>query len=144
EVQVIIQAARVRGDSNASSAADLTPLFDDDVPRVRMQAAISLGRLGKTLSDDDRARALRAVYTLLIENDDRDPYIRHGAVMALVSLARAGELPRTKYETSAVSLGVLLALRRLSSPAIRQFLSDSDPRLVIEAARAIHDLPIPE
>jgi quinoprotein glucose dehydrogenase len=144
DAEVRSQAARVLGDSNASSAADLTPLFDDDVPRVRMQAAISLGRLGKSLSDDDRLRALRAVYTLLIENDDRDPYIRHGAVMALVGLARAGELPRTKYETSAVSLGVLLALRRLQSPAIRQFLSDPDPRLVVEAARAIHDVPIPQ
>src|SRR5438132_1231013 len=36
-------------------------------------------------------------------------------------------------------LAVLLALRRQSSPAVAQFLSDSDPALVKEAARAIVD-----
>jgi quinoprotein glucose dehydrogenase len=144
DAEVRSQAARVLGDSNASLGDELIPLFDDDVPRVRMQAAISLGRLGKSLSDGERLRALRAVYTLLQENADHDAYIRHGAVMALVGLARAGQLPRIRDESSAVPLGVLLALRRLKSPAIRQFLSDSDPRLVIEAARAIHDVPIPE
>jgi quinoprotein glucose dehydrogenase len=144
DAEVRSQAARVLGDSNASGGVELISLLSDDVPRVQMQAAISLGRRGKSLSDVDRARALRAVYTLLIENDDRDPYIRHGAVMALVGLATADDLPRPKSESSAVPLAVLLALRRLKSPAIKQFLSDSDPRIVVEAARAIHDVPIPE
>jgi quinoprotein glucose dehydrogenase len=141
DAEVRSQAARMIGESKGDGLADLIPLLSDDVPRVRMQAAISLGRQGKSLSDDDRLRALRAVYTLLQENADRDPYIRHGAVMALVGLATADDLPRIKDESSAVPLGVLLALRRLRSPAIRQFLSD--PRLVVEAARAIHDVPIP-
>jgi quinoprotein glucose dehydrogenase len=144
DAEVRSQAARGIGDFNVSGVAELIPLLGDDVPRVRMQAAISLGRRGKSLSDDDRFRALRAVYTLLRENTDRDPYIRHGAVMALVGLATADDLPRVRDESSAVPLGVLLALRRLRSPAIRQFLSDSDPCLVVEAARAIHDVPIPE
>jgi quinoprotein glucose dehydrogenase len=39
-------------------------------------------------------------------------------------------------------MGVLLALRRRGDPAIAGFLSDSDPRLVLEAARAINDVPI--
>jgi quinoprotein glucose dehydrogenase len=144
DAEVRSQAARVFGDSNASGGVELIPLLSDDVPRVRMQAAISLGRRGKSLSDDDRLRALRAVYTLLQENANRDPYIRHGAVMALVGLATADDLPRIRDESSSVPLGVLLAMRRLGSPAIRQFLSNSDPRLVVEAARAIHDVPIPE
>src|SRR6185436_5111048 len=37
---------------------------------------------------------------------------------------------------------VLLAMRRLELPEIAQFLHDSDPLLVVEAARAINDLPI--
>jgi quinoprotein glucose dehydrogenase len=40
-------------------------------------------------------------------------------------------------------MGVLLALRRRQSEHLADFLDDSDPRLVVEAARAIHDVPIP-
>ena len=39
-------------------------------------------------------------------------------------------------------MGVLLALRRLGDPEIARFLNDPDPRLVLEAARAINDVPI--
>ena len=39
-------------------------------------------------------------------------------------------------------MGALLALRRMENPAMARFLHDADPRLVLEAARAIHDLPI--
>ncbi|MBI5800582.1 MAG: PQQ-dependent sugar dehydrogenase [Verrucomicrobia bacterium] len=41
-----------------------------------------------------------------------------------------------------VRLAALHALRRLSDPAIAQFLRDPDPRLVLEAARAINDAGI--
>ena len=46
-------------------------------------------------------------------------------------------------ESPAVRMGVLLALRRLGDPEIARFLDDPDPRLVLEAARAINDVPIP-
>jgi quinoprotein glucose dehydrogenase len=39
-------------------------------------------------------------------------------------------------------VGVLLALRRHRGPSVARFLNDADPRLVLEAARAIHDVPI--
>ncbi len=39
-------------------------------------------------------------------------------------------------------LGGVLALRHLRDPEIARFLNDTDPRIVLEAARAIHDLPI--
>jgi quinoprotein glucose dehydrogenase len=39
-------------------------------------------------------------------------------------------------------MGVLLALRRLGDPEVARFLKDSDLRLVLEAARAINDVPI--
>ena len=39
-------------------------------------------------------------------------------------------------------MGVLLALRRIGSQRVADFLNDPDPRLVVEAARAIHDVPI--
>jgi quinoprotein glucose dehydrogenase len=144
DAEVRTQAARVLGESKGADFADLIPLLSDEVPRVRMQAAIALGHGGKSLSESDKNHAVQAVIGLLRENADRDAYLRHGAVMALAGLASADELARIQSESPAVRLGVLLALRRLNSPAIRQFLSDSDPRLVIEAARAIHDLPVSE
>src|SRR5205085_3538256 len=42
----------------------------------------------------------------------------------------------------AVRMAVALVLRRLHSPAVGQFLNDPDPRIVLEAARAINDEPI--
>ena len=42
----------------------------------------------------------------------------------------------------AVRMGVLLALRRTEDPDVARFLNDADPRLVVEAARAINDVPI--
>ncbi|HEY1784493.1 MAG TPA: glucose dehydrogenase, partial [Pirellulales bacterium] len=45
-------------------------------------------------------------------------------------------------ESPAARMGVLLALRRREDPMIAEFLSDPDPRLVLEAARAINDVPI--
>jgi len=37
-----------------------------------------------------------------------------------------------------------VALRRLRSPAVATFLKDADKGVVLEAARAIYDVPIPE
>jgi quinoprotein glucose dehydrogenase len=39
-------------------------------------------------------------------------------------------------------MGVLLAWRRLADSQVARFLNDADPRVVLEAARAIHDVPI--
>src|SRR5213075_1992658 len=43
----------------------------------------------------------------------------------------------------AVRMGVCLALRRLQRAEVAQFLNDADPQIVLEAARAIYDVPIP-
>jgi quinoprotein glucose dehydrogenase len=43
-----------------------------------------------------------------------------------------------------VRLAVLLAYRRVGSPKTAEFLTDTDPRIATEAARSIHDEPIPE
>ena len=36
-------------------------------------------------------------------------------------------------------MGVLLALRKLESDKVAEFLTDDEPRIVAEAARAIYD-----
>src|SRR5262249_49127195 len=132
------------GDSNGVGVAELIPLLKDGEPRVRLQAALALGRRAKSLSEDERQRALNAACALLRDNADRDAYLRHGGVVAPAGFGGADELAGMQDQPPAVRLGILLALRRLQSAAIRTFLSDPEPRLVVEAARAIHDVPIQE
>ena len=43
---------------------------------------------------------------------------------------------------AALRLAAVVALRKNDSPLASQFLKDSDPQVVIAAARAIHDLPV--
>jgi quinoprotein glucose dehydrogenase len=82
----------------------------------------------------------------VLKNADGDPYLRHAAVMALTNATRnpvdlwnAWNLSKAKYDVPAVRLGVLLALRRHGSEKCAEFLTDTEPRIVAEAARAIHD-----
>src|SRR5262249_48763308 len=51
-------------------------------------------------------------------------------------------LAKSNDESSAVRMGILLAFRRMKNPEIARFLKDRDPLLVVEAARAINDVPI--
>src|SRR6185369_1118256 len=48
----------------------------------------------------------------------------------------------SKDSSRSVRLGVLLALSRMQRPEVAVFLNDSDPGLVLEAARAINDEPL--
>jgi quinoprotein glucose dehydrogenase len=66
-----------------------------------------------------------------------------GAV-ALSGESVAQLMAAAKDSSPAVRLGVLLALRRFGSAEVARFLSDSEPRIVDEAARAINDEPINE
>ncbi len=118
----------------AAIAALLVCLKDDSV-RVSAAAASSLGHI----------RSHEAVVPLLkLLADSDDLYRRHSAIVAL---ARIGDtnalLAAASGAVRSVRLGVLLALRRLGSPEVARFLSDPDLPIVLEAARAINDVPIP-
>lgn len=115
----------------------LLPMLKDDFPRTRFFAAQSLGKLKSK-------EAVPALIDLLRTNSDQDHYLRHAAVLAL---ARIGDVPALlaagNSNSRSVRLGVLLALRRFGSPEVARFLYDADPKIVLEAARAINDAPIP-
>lgn len=128
----------------------LQKLFTDPDPRVRAEAAIAYGRIGPPLTiitPLGEASNYTPTFEALQANDDRDPYLRHALVMALVgdrdSFATdpysAWKAQKAKYDTPAVRMGVVLALRRLKTRDIYRFLDDSDPRVAAEAARAIYD-----
>ena len=138
DAEVRSQAVKVLGDRRYSKAyAPLKALLTDPSPRVQFFAAISLGKFG-------RAEVIPALFDLLRRNADKDPYLRHAGVMGLVKIGDVDALlASANDESPAVRMGVLLALRRLERPEIAVFLKDKDPALVLEAARAINDEPIP-
>ncbi|MFM9031638.1 MAG: HEAT repeat domain-containing protein, partial [Opitutaceae bacterium] len=108
------------------------PLLADASPRVRLQAAIALGKIRETSAVD----ALFA----LAERDGADPVLRHAAAFGLSGCAdRAAILARLLHPSATVRLIAVVALRRQASPAVAEFLHDADPLVVAEAARAIHD-----
>jgi quinoprotein glucose dehydrogenase len=86
---------------------------------------------------------------ILSQSPPLEPYVQYAAVMLLTEIAKVagpGFAPNmTTYLTNtspAVRLSLLLAYRRTGDTAVSSFLSDSDPQLVLEAARAINDVPI--
>jgi quinoprotein glucose dehydrogenase len=103
---------------------------------VRFFAALSLGKIG-------HKPAVDALCCVLSENNDADPILRHGAIMGLAGCATTQELvSKTNDASAAVRGGAVVALRRQKSPQVAAFLQDADASVVLEAARAIHDLPI--
>jgi quinoprotein glucose dehydrogenase len=137
DAEVRAQAAKSLGDLKFAKAQDaLVKKLTDSEPRVRFFAAQSLGKLGNEASAEPLLALLRA-------NDNKDQYLRFVAANALSKLGAAGALAKAVRDPSAaVRLGVLLAYRYSSDPAIAAFLQDPDAFIVREAAEAINDAPV--
>ena len=139
--EIRAQAARVFGDLKiASNRTELENLCTDSDPRVRFFAGMALSRVGSGSSITPTLEALKL-------NADIDPYLTHAGVMALMRSAEINQLVealKNKNDlTTPQRRAILLALRRLQSPEVVRFLTDHDPLLQYEAARAIYDTPIP-
>jgi len=138
EGEIRAQAARALGECRCVAAFDgLVALLGDDDLRARYLAAIAVGKLG-------RAEAAPALFQMLAENDNVDPILRHAAVMGLVGIGNQNGVLADAAENPlpAVRLGALLAMRRLGSPLAALWLNDGQAPIVLEAARAIYDVPI--
>jgi quinoprotein glucose dehydrogenase len=135
DAEVRAQAAKVLGDAaHAPAAAKLLPLLADAELRVRFFAAQALGRLKHT-------PAVGPLFELLRANADADPFLRAAAVIALARIGAADEVAaRSADPSAAVRMAVVLVQRRLGDRRIAAFLSDADPLVRTEAARAVHDL----
>ena len=137
DAKIRAQAARVLGDHHVAAASGgFVKQLQDPSLRVRYFAAMALSKLpGK--------QALGSILGMIRENADNDVYLRHAGVMALTAANDPATLElASKDDSRSVRLASLLAMRRLESPQVATFLHDSDPQLVLEAARAINDLPI--
>jgi quinoprotein glucose dehydrogenase len=136
--RVRAQAARVLGDHrHAPSASRLVEAVGDEDPVVRKFAAIACARLGEP-------RAFEALVALAADAADRDPVLRSAAQYGLSRCATDAQLAGlASAEDLHLRLAAVVALRRKASPTVALFLEDAEPLVVLEAARAISDAPIP-
>ena len=128
----------VLGQHNDVDSADaIAKLLSDSSARVQYHAIMALGNLKV-------AGALSNVVGRLAENKNTDPAIRHAGITYLVSAAKASAIAKlSEHKNSDVRRAAVVALRRKGAGEIADFLQDDNPLVVAEAARAIHDVPIP-
>ena len=120
-------ALRPGGDAN------LVPLLADSAPRARFFAAEALGRIAYK-------PAAAPIVTMLAANDDKDVYLRHAGSLALSRIGDTAALGAlSTHPSRGVRIAAIVALRRLRSPEVARFVTDSDDTIVLEAARAIND-----
>ncbi len=145
DMEVRAQVTRVLGEcAEASSMVRAMPSIDDSSPRVQHLAALALAKIDSGMGVDflqiERLLEQSAANT----TRDADPVLRHSAVMALAAHPQAARKLGNYHNHPSVEvrLGAVLALRRLAHVDLGKFLNDDSPRVVLEAARAIHDLPV--
>lgn len=132
--QVRIATVRTLGDLRAGPASSYVAALGDSSPAVRADAAIALGKL-------DHAPAMPALLDALEANDDADVFLRSGIVHALELIDEPDALiDAVQGRGRSARLGAVLALRRLGHIGVVPFMSDPDPGVTIEAARAVYDL----
>ena len=135
--------AREAGEAGVARPArgPLVARLADDDPQVRATAAIALGRLGP--GSAAVVTALVAVAERELAGEHPDPHLRHAVVMGLAGATDAdGRLALVAHPSPAVRMVGCLAMRRCRDMRIARCLGDDDRRIVREAARAIHDLPL--
>ncbi|MFM8357399.1 MAG: hypothetical protein ACKOET_02465, partial [Verrucomicrobiota bacterium] len=89
------------------------------------------------------------VRAMLAGNAGSDPVVQYAGMRLLEAQYRAGARVAVEScvapdQSPAVRLAGTVAWRRVGDPALAGLLRDPDPRVALEAARAIHDVPVPE
>jgi quinoprotein glucose dehydrogenase len=132
------QAAVTLGDLGAEEAAgSLVSMLRYEDLHVQAMAAIALGKTGS-------AEHFQPAVGFVESVSPGDPWLRHAGVMALLGTGSAGDIAALSSHPSAqVRLAAVVALRRLASAALAEFLEDPDPAVAAEAARAVYDLQVP-
>jgi len=138
DAEVRAQAAKTLGGLRTALAYDrFVALLKDESLRVRFFAAMGLGKIGKR-------DAIAPLIGFLRANNNEDRMLQHAGIMALTWIEDVESIVKAGKDASpAVRMASLVALRKLKRPEVASFLKDADPKLVLEAARAIYDEPIP-
>lgn len=133
--EVRAQTAKVLGESkltHSECTALIALLGDDSAPRAQVQASLALGRL--------RVPAALSSLISLAERSWTQPVLRHAVITGLTGCATPEQLAANhSHSSKGVRLASIVALKNLHSPLVAQFLTDSDPAVINEAAHAIHD-----
>lgn len=131
----VVKVAGERDDQTAVKA--VRGLINDASPRVRYFAALAAAQLKD-------AGAIEAVVNLMVSNAGADPALRHATMMYLDgAVSEQGIAKLASHSDESVRLAAVVALRRQGSGTIAEFLADESELVRDEAARAIHDAPIP-
>ncbi len=132
--EVAVAALNVLAESNDTSIGPtINAAIGNSSPRVAAAAAMAAGRLGLTDSID-------VVSMMLVANADKDPILRHAGIMAFAGQKDlASVVALQNHSSDAVRIAAVVALRKRHDARVLEFLTDASPRVVLEAARAIHD-----
>ncbi len=131
--EIVAQAAKMIGDIRYAEGGDgLVELLKHPSPRVRLHAVEAIGRL--------KYKAVQPILDMLLANDDQDIWLRHAGMIALGRIGEEAPLVNLKdHPSKALRTAAVVALRRMQSPAVAEFLQDQSEYVVTEAARAIND-----
>lgn len=136
--EVRAQVGRVLGELRVIYG--LPELLEDENPRVQYFAMIGLGNAGP---HGDPNQVIDRVAAILAKNADQDPILRHGGIMAMAGMRSLQSLADlANHPSASVRIAAVVALRRLESPTLVRYLTDGNELVVLEAVRAIHDLPM--
>ncbi len=135
EAKVRGQAAKGLAECSIDAGAELIALLKDDSTRVRYFASQALG-LQKVRA------ATGPLFEALVENNDKDRFLRHAASLALARIGDRAALVSVTGGHRSERMGAVLALRHLGDGSLINFLADPDTHIGTEAAIAIYDLDI--
>lgn len=109
-------------------------------PRLRMQAALTIGKLGIGRVGLGAQKIPASAFWQNPGADLAMPWLRHGLVLGLAGTQTSDELLRlARGKDAAVATLATLALARQHSPLLGKLLSSPYADVQKEAARAIHD-----
>lgn len=134
DLEVQAQAIKTLGDLKFQQAGEkIIPLLASPSPRIQMLSAEALGRM-------ENKAATQKLIDLLIQNDDKDVYIRHAASLALAKIEDPNVLrDNENHPSDALRLALVVTGRRMGNENVKLFLDDKNEKIVTEAARAIND-----
>lgn len=132
--EIVAQAAKLIGDIRYQPPVfELIALLKHESDRVKFFAMEALGRVAYP-------KAVDPILEMLIKDDGKDTYLRHGGMVALGRIGEAAPLIALKdHPSKSARIIAVVALRRMQHEGVAEFLKDEDEYIVAEAARAIND-----
>lgn len=134
DAEIRAQTAKVLGDARITSTTEkLIPLLADNHSRVQLYATQALGRIGAV-------SAVNPLIDMIEKNNEQDVYLRQAGAIALARIGDEKTLETlATHKSEAVRIAAVVALKKLNSPALANFLQDKSEFVVTNAARAIND-----